>query len=160
MGSTPLNPLKRTLKKAYGLAVNYEQEMAGLVRVLDQSDIDATEFEEQLKKAEEATKKAEEAARQLIQTIRQAKLRMAELKEMPSPADKIADTLLVAEGLDSLLAGMPAYQLARELELVNMDSYLLAFTELSSYEGGLERLTEIRDAAERVMRERGRKLIP
>ena len=153
MGSTSLSPLKRTLKKAYGLAANVEQEVSGLVQVIDRADIDAVEFEEYFKKAEEA-------ARQLMQTIRQGKAKAMEMKELPSAADKVADAIMVSEGLDSLLAGMPSYQLARELELVNIDHYLMAFTELATYSEGMMRLTEIRDAAEKVMRERGRKLPP
>lgn len=151
MGSTGLAPLKRTLKKAYGLAANVEQETAGLVNIVDQASLDADEFEDHWNKAEAA-------ARQFLQTIRIAHAKAAEIKELPSGADKVADAQLVAEGLDSLLAGMPAYQLARELEMVQLGHYLMTFTELASYEGGLERLTEIRDAAERTLREQGRKL--
>ena len=153
MTSTTLGPLKNTLKKAYALAYNTEQEMAGLVQAVDRIDTHASDFEEHFKAAELA-------ANELIQAIRLSKMRAMELKEMPSPTDKVADAMLVAEGLDSLLAGMPAYQLARELELVRVDNYLMAFTELASYESGLERLTEIRDAAERVMREKRGKLAP
>ncbi len=151
MTSTALAPLKRTLKKAYALAYNTEQEMAGLVKGIDQIDTDVKEFMEHFRRAEVA-------AIQFMQTIQQVKMKAAEIKELESPTDKIADAIMVTEGMDSLLAGMPAYQLARELELVNVDNYQMAFIELSSYETGLERLTEIRDAAEKVMRERSRKL--
>lgn len=153
MSSTTLGPLKKTLQKAYALAYNMEQEVGGLVRVVDYASGEATEIEAQ-------ADSLALAVHQLAQTIRQGKMKAAEFAEMPSGADKIADAQLVAEGLDSLLAGMPAYQLARELELVKIDNYLLAFTELSTYEGGLERLAEIRDAAERVMLERRGKLAP
>ncbi len=146
MGSTSLGPLKRTLKKAYGLAANIEQEVAGLVQVVDQTNIDAVEFEEHFKKAEEA-------ARQLMQTIRQGKAKAREMKELPSAADKIADTIMIAEGMDSLLAGMPSYQLARELEMVRIDSYQMALRELGSYESGVSRLVELRDCAEKVLQE-------
>ena len=146
MTSTALGPLKRTLQKAYALAHNTEQEMAGLVRGVDLIDTDAAEFAELFKKAEEA-------AQQLLQTIRQSKMKAAEIKEMTSPTDKIADAIMVAEGLDSLLAGMPSYQLARELEVISLDSYYLALRELGSYESGVERLIELRDKAEEVLRE-------
>ena len=151
MGSTSLAPLKRTLKKAYGLAANVEQETAGLIQVVDQASLDANEFEEHWNRTEAS-------ARQFLQTIRIARAKAAEIKELPSAADKIADTQFVAEGLDSLLAGMPAYQLARELEMIQLDHYLVAFTELVTYEGGLERLTEIRDAAEKTLREQRKRL--
>ncbi len=146
MGSTTLNPLKRTLKKAYALAYNMEQEVTGLVRVVDYAAGEAAELEEQV---ETLTK----AVHQLAQTIRQGKLKATELAEMPSPADKIADTQLIAEGMDSLLAGMPAYQLARELEMVDIDNYYLALRELGSYDTGIDRLVELRDKTEAVLRE-------
>ena len=146
MGSTTLDPLKRTLKKAYALAYNMEQEVTGLTRVIDYAAGEATELEDQ---AETLAK----AVHQLAQTIRQGRLKAAELAEMPSGADKVADAQLVAEGMDSLLAGMPAYQLARELELISIDSYYLALRELGSYDSGVERLVELRDQAEKALRE-------
>ncbi len=146
MGSTTLDPLKRTLKKAYALAYNIEQDVHGLTRVIDYAAGEATELEDQ---AETLAK----AVHQLAQTIRQGRLKAAELAEMPSGADKVADAQLVAEGMDSLLAGMPSYQLARELELVRIDNYRMALRELGSYPEGVDRLVELRDAAEQALQE-------
>lgn len=146
MGSTTLDPLKRTLKKAYALAYNIEQEVSGLTRVIDYAAGEATELEQQ-------AETLAHAVHQLAQTIRQGKIKAAELAEMPSGADKVADAQLVAEGMDSLLAGMPAYQLARELELISINAYSLALRELGSYESGVARLVELRDASEKALRE-------
>src|SRR5574341_1677254 len=144
--STALGPLRTALKRAYGLATTIEKETEGLINVVDQAGLDADELEMEMEKVDAA-------ARQLIQTIRLGKARAAEMKEIPSAADKMADSQLIDEGLDSLLSGMPAYQLARELEIINIDAYYLALRELASYETGVERLVELRDQAQRALQE-------
>lgn len=148
MPSTILGPLKKSLRRAYGLADTVERETAALIGVIEQADIDASEFEALFEQYDAA-------ARQLVQTIKIGRAKAREMRELPSAADKMANSVMVVEGLDQLASGIPGYELARQIEVTEQDTLELALTELASYEGGLDRLILIMQIGERVLQGQG-----
>lgn len=144
--STALSPLRKKLRRAYSLAANVQQQVDLLVAVSKQTDLDATGVEKKLTEMQEAIKK-------LVEDVRIGRGMARELAEMPVVASEIANSEQIVGGMDWLLSKLPPAQIARQLEVTDIDTVHAALRELASYENGRAMVADIQEQCRVVLEE-------
>lgn len=137
-------PLKRQLQRLIPEARNLQQSTDTLVKALEKT---STTESDQL---EANFLIFAESFITFLQGVRQIGGYGRELAEMPNVADRLADIMLVLDRLD-YVERLDYIGLARRIENIQgADMVKLAVKELSTYEGGPERLGWLKAAIEEI----------
>lgn len=137
-------PLKRQLQRLIPEARNLQQSADTLVKALEKTSTTASD------ELEARFLTFAEAFITFLQGVRRVGGYGRELAEMPNVADRLADMMLVLDRLD-YVERLDYIGLARRIENIqDADMVRLAVRELSTYEGGPERLGWLKAAIEEI----------
>lgn len=148
--TTILDPLKRHLQnKLYAPARNAQEATDHLVDVVKKSGVPLDEVKEALQEQKKAQFRLDSALAEYFLVHQAIQGTAQEVGAQPNIADKIADSVTIANLIDGL-AGLDYIKIARDLEAATIETVEHALVELASYENGNLLLVKIEEALKKV----------
>jgi hypothetical protein len=147
MPSTSFQPLDRALRRLVNDSTNQQRQVLALVKNISQSGANREQFEKDLLKLNES-------AMRVIQDNMALNASSRELEESPPTADKLADLVMMLERMD-YVQRLDYINLARFLENIDPDLLEPTLKELSTYEGGEDKIRALLAAIGKVLMKPG-----